>query len=370
MRVAAERVTRGAPLGWRIRRPLLTEPGGTALEPDDAQAGRRREGGCHAFPGDPFALAATPQPGRRGENAEGGTYPCPMAPSAGFLASAHTARWIAAVRERESARPDRLFDDPWAGALAGDPGRLAMQASERASGGRNDFIPVRTRFFEDLITDESAVVDQVVLLGAGLDTRAFRLHLPPDFDWFEIDDADLLADKDAALAAAGALPRCRRRAVAADLAGEWEPALLGAGFRRGERTLWIAEGLFFYLAPQTVASLLRATVALSGAGSAIAVDVSGTGLLRLPGMARYLEALAARGAAAPFCTNDPGALFLSAGWRKVELAEPGRLAAEYGRPLSPAPEPASRVTPIDPTMRTFFCIGRTTRSPATDTTRA
>jgi O-methyltransferase involved in polyketide biosynthesis len=82
-----------------------------------------------------------------------------MAPSVGFSASAYTARWIAAVRERESARPDRLFDDPWAGALAGDPGRLAMEASERASGGRNDFIPIRTRFFEDLISNQSAMAD-------------------------------------------------------------------------------------------------------------------------------------------------------------------------------------------------------------------
>jgi len=272
-----------------------------------------------------------------------------MAPSVGFSASAYTARWIAAVRERESARPDRLFDDPWAGALAGDPGRLTMEASERASGGRNDFIPIRTRFFEDLISNQSAMADQVVLLGAGLDTRAFRLHLPPHLDWFEVDRADLLAEKDTALAAAGARPRCRRRPVAADLASEWEPALLGAGFRRGERTLWIAEGLFFYLTPQTVARLLRATVALSGAGSAIAADVSGSGLLRLPGMVRHLEALEARGAPAPFCTDDPGALFLSAGWREVELAEPWRLAVEYGRPLSPAPGHASRVTPIDPT---------------------
>ena len=158
--------------------------------------------------------------------------------------------------------------------------------------------------------------------------------------------------------------------MAADLASEWEPALLGAGFRRSERTLWIAEGLFFYLTPQTVARLLRATVALSGAGSAIAADVSGSGLLRLPGMVRHLEVLEARGAPAPFCTDDPGALFLSAGWREVELAEPWRLAVEYGRPLSPAPGHASRVTPIDPTMRTHFCIGRGLRLAQDRMTRA
>ncbi len=245
-----------------------------------------------------------------------------------------------------------------------------MEASERASGGRNDFIPIRTRFFEDLISDQAAMADQVVLLGAGLDTRAFRLHLPSRLDWFEIDGADLLADKETALAAAGARPRCRRRPVAADLAGEWEPALLASGFRPGERTLWIAEGLFFYLTPQTVAHLLRATVALSGAGSATAADVSGSGLLGLPGMVRHLEALEARGAPAPFCTDDPGALVLSAGRRDVELPEPWRLAIEYGRPLSPAPDHASRVTPMDLTMRMFFCLGRGPRLAPERVTRA
>ena len=142
-----------------------------------------------------------------------------------------------------------------------------------------------------------------------------------------------------------------------------EPSRAAGGFRRGARTLWIAEGLFFYLTPPTVARLPRATAALSGAGSAIAADVSGTGLLRLPGMARHLGALEARGAPAPFRTDDPAALFRSAGWGDVELAEPAPLAAGYGRPPSPAPEYASRVTPIDPTMRTFFCVGRGTPEP-------
>ena len=87
-------------------------------------------------------------------------------------------------------------------------------------------------------------------------------------------------------------------------------------------------------------------------------------------MVRHLEVREARGAPAPFCTDDPGALFLSAGWREVELAEPWRLAVEYGRPLSPAPGHASRVTPIDPTVRTYFCIGRGLRLAPDRITRA
>ena len=63
----------------------------------------------------------------------------------------NTAQWIAAVRARESARPDRLFDDPYAHALAGPDGYAAMARSEAAAGGENRMIPVRVRWFDDAI---------------------------------------------------------------------------------------------------------------------------------------------------------------------------------------------------------------------------
>jgi methyltransferase (TIGR00027 family) len=94
-----------------------------------------------------------------------------------------TASWIAAVRARETERPDRLFADPYAKDLAGDRGFAMMSASERVGGGENSFIPVRVRWFDDLVVAVVAAgVRQVVSLGAGLDTRAYRLDLPQDLD--------------------------------------------------------------------------------------------------------------------------------------------------------------------------------------------
>ena len=69
----------------------------------------------------------------------------PLAPAS----QSGTAHWIAAARARESERADRLFDDPYAAVLAGDRGRAALAASEGASGSENEFLPVRTRFFDD-----------------------------------------------------------------------------------------------------------------------------------------------------------------------------------------------------------------------------
>src|SRR5581483_8775445 len=119
-----------------------------------------------------------------------------------------------------------------------------MTASERAGGGENAFIPVRVRWFDDLVAATTAGgVRQVVLLGAGLDTRPYRLDLPADLDWYELDRAKVFAAKDPVLA--GAAPRCRRHTVTADLAGDWSTPLRAAGLDDRRETLWLAEGLFF-----------------------------------------------------------------------------------------------------------------------------
>jgi methyltransferase (TIGR00027 family) len=155
--------------------------------------------------------------------------------------TAASAHWIAAIRARESERPDRLFDDPYARDLAGELGFAAMTASERLSGGENRFVPVWVRWFDDAILAALAGgVRQVVLLGAGLDTRPYRLALPAPTVWFEVDVAEPLAHKDRGLH--GQRPRSTRRPVVADLAGEWRPPLEAAGFDPAESTLWARPG--------------------------------------------------------------------------------------------------------------------------------
>jgi methyltransferase (TIGR00027 family) len=97
-----------------------------------------------------------------------------------------TARWTAGVRAKESLREDRLFHDRWAAALAGKEGEEWV---EHRSGDNGISITVRTRFLDDFlqrVTGQQAI-RQVVLLAAGLDTRAFRLTWPEQTQLFELD---------------------------------------------------------------------------------------------------------------------------------------------------------------------------------------
>lgn len=89
---------------------------------------------------------------------------------------AGTARWTAAARAVESRRPDRLFDDPWAERLAGPDGFAALERHDRSD---NPYVALRTWWLDNWCT-RTAVggCRQIVLLAAGLDTRAFRLVWP------------------------------------------------------------------------------------------------------------------------------------------------------------------------------------------------
>ena len=65
-----------------------------------------------------------------------------------------TSRLAAAAREREANREDRLFNDPFAEALAGDEGRAMLAMAESLSRGpssttENLYLPIRTRFLDD-----------------------------------------------------------------------------------------------------------------------------------------------------------------------------------------------------------------------------
>ncbi len=191
-----------------------------------------------------------------------------------------TAVEVAMVRARESERPDRLFDDPYAaafvaalGATPADEAAADAQTPEAARAALALQIAIRTRFFDDQLIDACSIgCRQVVLLAAGLDTRAFRLPWPTGVRLFELDLPDVVSFKDAVLAERGAVARCARMSLPIDLRGDWPGALADAGFDRRQPTAWLVEGLLIYLTAEEATRLLDNIAALSAPGSQLVCE--------------------------------------------------------------------------------------------------
>lgn len=183
-----------------------------------------------------------------------------------------TAIGVAVIRARESERADRLYDDPLARAFA-DAARAGFPARrwEQLTGLADEFYEGRTvgvRLVDDRFRAASeSGIEQFVLLGAGLDTRAFRMDLPPRTAIFEIDLPETFAFKEPVLERAGAVPTCERHVVVADLRDDWRKTLLNSGFRPDVPTCWVDEGSLGYLTQDWNRQVVVTLTELSALGS-------------------------------------------------------------------------------------------------------
>jgi methyltransferase (TIGR00027 family) len=251
-----------------------------------------------------------------------------------------TARLTAAARARESRRPDRLFDDPLAEALAGQEGVELMEGLEAAArpggtapGTENPYIAIRTRFFDEYLTGAVAAPAgprQIVLPAAGLDTRAFRLDWPAGTRFFELDRPELVQAKQEILDGTGARPRCERITVGLDLTLPWAEALRAAGFDAAAPSAWLIEGLTPYLDEASVRHVLTEAASLGAPGSRLGMDVLGRSFLESPWTQSVLQAMARGGSPWKFGVDDPEGFLAATGWQAtvVRTGEPG---ASYGR---------------------------------------
>jgi len=240
-----------------------------------------------------------------------------------------TAYWTAAVRAMENEREDRLIEDPWALLLAGAEGAAWIEQHTPES-----VVPIvlRTRFFDDFLRRITAQesIRQIVLMAAGLDTRAFRLAWPEGTSIYELDRHPVLQYKEAVLHAAGAKPGCRRRAVGADLTAPWKEALAGAGFDLEQPSGWLLEGFLFYLPSEVLTRLLDEVACLAAPGSWLGFDIVNSAMLTSPITRGWLEMQAGAGAPWIGTLDDPEGFLAARGWQ-ASLSQAGAEDANHGR---------------------------------------
>lgn len=249
-------------------------------------------------------------------------------------AISHTALIVAAKRAIENQRSDRLFDDPFAALLAADEIPVLLEKWQKLGDDlakikakRTRFIAVRTRFYNDFLMSAQLLASQVVILGAGMDARAFRLDWCNNIRVYEVERPEVLQYKDSVLKDVPA--KCFRTVIKADLTDNWVESLLSQGFSVTNPSIWLLEGVLMYLPQIAVFKLLETISELSVDGSFFAADFVSVKSVEVGEKARQSD----RGRVLrhwQFGCDRPEDLLPNYGWNAT-VVRPGEDGANFGR---------------------------------------
>ena len=237
-----------------------------------------------------------------------------------------TAAWVATYRARETLRDDPLFKDPLAAVLTGEWG--ANIAAKNKTYGAEWYIIIRTAIIDDLIrTALAAGVDTIVNLGAGLDTRPYRLGLPKELLWIEVDYPRIIEIKNDKLKDQTA--DCRLERVSLDLADEaLRRELFASIARRSKKALIITEGVLPYLTESQVTALAK-DLRVHSTFALWIIDYFAPGSIRMLSRGKRREQMQN----APFIFNPKHwhEFFANCGWKLKTMKYTFVSAKEFGR---------------------------------------
>ena len=239
-----------------------------------------------------------------------------MTDDGGLRNISDTANWVAVYRALESERPDAHYRDPFARRLAGERGERIARDVEFANRNAWSFV-ARTMLFDRFISDAVANgADMVVNLAAGLDARPYRMELPSNLQWIEVDLPDILAYKAEQLA--GETPRCVLERVPLDLSNvAARQELFERLNARAKSVMVVSEGLVTYLTSDEVVAL-GSDLARTPTFNRWALDMVSPALMRM--MQKTMgQDLRDAGAPFKFAPDEGPAFFERAGWKPVNV---------------------------------------------------
>jgi methyltransferase (TIGR00027 family) len=197
------------------------------------------------------------------------------------------AETVALIRALESEKPEdeRICYDPYAirfvssdtrEFMAREPEKFRAEydSIERGLPGYSNSVVARVRYFDDAVkASVEDGIEQLVILGAGYDTRAYRIEGLTKVKVFEVDQPGTIDVKAGKIKEIFGLIPGHVTYVPLDLgADSLEKKLAESGYEPSKKTLFAMEGLIYYLTPATVDGLLSFAVHHSGRGSAVVLD--------------------------------------------------------------------------------------------------
>lgn len=250
-------------------------------------------------------------------------------------AASRTAIMVAAYRGRASASASPICHDRWALRLAGPEGEALSRRWDAHSPSMELWMALRTRYIDDCVKRTlDRGVRQVVILGAGLDTRAARLSRE-GVRFFEIDQPASQRDKRQRLSRFDDYPIDAATFVACDFErDDFVQKLESAGLDRSKPACLVWEGVIYYLAEAAARATLERIAHDFDPGSLLVFDYLNTKMARSSprlrpedrAMKGIIEEL---GEPMQFGIDDPTPLMSESGYRFLRTVSFDELALEY-----------------------------------------
>ena len=253
-----------------------------------------------------------------------------------------TARWVAIFRAEESERPDAVFHDPFARKLAGEKGEQIANAISFSRQNSWSFV-ARTFHFDEFVKHHvEQGYDMIINLAAGLDARAYRMRLPKNLRWIDVDLPGMINYKNEILK--NEYPNCDYRTIALDLADRKARLELFQQLNNEcKKALVVTEGLIIYLTAVQVAELAT-DLSSQHHFRRWVFDLVSPALLEMI-LKEMQPALKGSGAVFQFAPEEGEEFLEKYGWKHIESRSKLKTAAKLNRlydeikPFADMPEP-------------------------------
>ncbi len=181
-----------------------------------------------------------------------------------------------AIRAIESREKNHLFYDEIAVILTTQDVIQFIDEADLIDSSR-PYIAVRTKYYdnflESVFNNTCQLINQLIIFGCGMDSRAFRLEFLADKIVYEIDQPEVIRKKNYRM---GEIKRRRtnHHFIEADLTQlDWVTLLIERGYRCDLPSVWILEGVSMYFHEQQFRSIISNIDRNVAPGSYLGMDI-------------------------------------------------------------------------------------------------